>query len=49
MIRPGETFLGVPFAKLKVGSFVEEETPDKGKLVGAKPSRGRRRRRDRRY
>ena len=42
-IRRGEDFLGIPFAKLKVGAYVEEQLPGKGKLVdgGKKPKRSR--------
>jgi hypothetical protein len=36
VIREGETFLGIPFAELKVGDYVEETSPDKGKLVTGK-------------
>ena len=34
-ITPGEVFLGIPFAKLKVGMFVEEKSRDKGEIVPA--------------
>ena len=35
-IMPGEQFLGIPFAKLKIGSFVEEKSRGKGRLLMAK-------------
>jgi len=36
MIRPGEQFLGIPFAKLKIGSFVEEKSRGREELVDGK-------------
>lgn len=36
VIRPGESFLGIPFDKLKVGMSIEEQIPGKGKVVVAK-------------
>ena len=32
-IRPGEAFLGIPFAKLKLDMFVEERSRGKGEIV----------------
>ena len=37
-IMPGEQFLGIPFAKLKIGSFVEEKSRGKGEIVDGKKS-----------
>ena len=34
-ILPGEQFLGIPFAKLKVGLFIEEKPLGKGQIVAA--------------
>lgn len=38
-IRRGETFLGIPWRKLKVGQFIEEMTPGKGEIVAVEPPR----------